>query len=140
MSLEVLNTSCPQAIGISVEFCSHIVRWFAHSPAISRVERAKDAVAHMGTSVWHHMISYSVITVFSIQVLSGITFTKLLGVLVLVFAKSQIFVVSQIMNQYQLPSIFTSLLEILFCNVYVNDCVWSSPWTSIPTSITLLYW
>ena len=43
----------PQAIGISVEFCSHIVRWFAHSPANSRVERAKDAVAHMGTSVWH---------------------------------------------------------------------------------------
>jgi len=40
-----------QAVGISVEFCSHIVRWFAHSPYHSRVERAKDAITHMGTSV-----------------------------------------------------------------------------------------
>ena len=40
-----------QAVGISVEFCSHIVRWFAHSPYHSRLERAKDAITHMGTSV-----------------------------------------------------------------------------------------
>ena len=95
----MINISCPQAIGISVEFCSHIVRWFAHSRADSRVERAKDAVAHMGTSVWHHMIfTYHIIRSCPMQVLSGITFTKLLGVLVLVFAKSQIFVVSHSVN------------------------------------------
>ena len=88
-----MSISYSKAIGISVEFCSHIVRWFAHSTADSRVERAKDAVAHMGTSVWHHMILI-IITSCPIQVLSGITFTKLLGVLVLAFAKSQIFVVS----------------------------------------------
>jgi len=45
------NVVCVQAVGISVEFCSHIVRWFAHSPYHSRVERANDALTHMGTSV-----------------------------------------------------------------------------------------
>ena len=42
-----------QTVGISVEFCSHIVRWFVHSTAYSRIERAKDAVVHMGTLVYH---------------------------------------------------------------------------------------
>ena len=42
------NVVCPQAVGISVEFCSHIVRWFVHSPHHSR---ANDAFVYMGTSV-----------------------------------------------------------------------------------------
>ncbi|XP_013397957.1 Niemann-Pick C1 protein isoform X2 [Lingula anatina] len=61
-------------VGISVEFCSHIVRAFAVSIRNSRVERAKDALAHMGSSV-----------------LSGITLTKLGGIIVLAFSKSQLF-------------------------------------------------
>ncbi|CAL1281499.1 unnamed protein product [Larinioides sclopetarius] len=61
------------AVGISVEFCSHLTRSFALSDKHSRIQRAQDALCEMGTSV-----------------LSGITLTDC-GILVLVFAKSQIF-------------------------------------------------
>lgn len=40
-----------QSCGISVEFCSHIVRAFSVSTKSSRVERAEEALAHMGSSV-----------------------------------------------------------------------------------------
>lgn len=40
-----------QSCGISVEFCSHIVRAFSISVKKSRVERAEEALAHMGSSV-----------------------------------------------------------------------------------------
>ena len=40
-----------QAIGISVEFCSHIARAFTVNRHVSRVERAKEALAKMGSSV-----------------------------------------------------------------------------------------
>ncbi|XP_055955668.1 NPC intracellular cholesterol transporter 1 [Patella vulgata] len=62
------------AVGISVEFCSHITRAFTVSTMPTRKERAKDALAHMGSSV-----------------LSGITLTKLGGIIVLAFSKSQLF-------------------------------------------------
>ncbi|XP_005097476.1 NPC intracellular cholesterol transporter 1 [Aplysia californica] len=62
------------AIGISVEFCSHIIRAFTVSVLPTRKERAKDALGHMGSSV-----------------LSGITLTKLGGIIVLGFSKSQLF-------------------------------------------------
>ncbi|XP_059177253.1 NPC intracellular cholesterol transporter 1-like isoform X2 [Physella acuta] len=62
------------AIGISVEFCSHIIRAFAISVLTTRKERAKDALSHMGSSV-----------------LSGITLTKLGGIIMLGFSKSQLF-------------------------------------------------
>ncbi|KAK3087273.1 hypothetical protein FSP39_003937, partial [Pinctada imbricata] len=62
------------AIGISVEFCAHIVRAFAVSLLPTKVERAKDALSTMGSSV-----------------LSGITLTKLGGIVVLAFSKSQLF-------------------------------------------------
>ncbi|XP_068736144.1 NPC intracellular cholesterol transporter 1-like isoform X1 [Montipora capricornis] len=62
------------AVGISVEFCSHIARAFAVNPHHCKIERAKEALAKMGSSV-----------------LSGITLTKFSGILVLYFSKSQIF-------------------------------------------------
>ncbi|GFU25408.1 NPC intracellular cholesterol transporter 1 [Nephila pilipes] len=62
------------AVGISVEFCSHIIRSFAFNPEGTKVDRARTAVAHMGSSV-----------------LSGITLTKFGGIVVLAFSKSQIF-------------------------------------------------
>ncbi|KAK8738118.1 hypothetical protein OTU49_004053 [Cherax quadricarinatus] len=62
------------AIGISVEFCSHVTHAFATSVKITRVERAREALANMGSSV-----------------LSGITLTKFVGIVVLGFAQSQIF-------------------------------------------------
>lgn len=86
-----------QSIGISVEFGAHLIRAFARAsdrdgdqlgqpisrqnalgvgePAdLSRAERARLALVHMGSSV-----------------LSGITLTKIGGVTVLAFAKSQLF-------------------------------------------------
>jgi len=62
------------AVGISVEFCAHIAREFAISVKGSRIKRAKFAVAHMGSSVF-----------------SGITLTKILGIIVLAFSHSQLF-------------------------------------------------
>jgi Niemann-Pick C1 protein len=64
------------AVGISVEFCSHITRAFAVEPGSDKIERAKTVVVNMGSSV-----------------LSGITLTKFSGILVLAFAKSQIFTI-----------------------------------------------
>lgn len=40
-----------QSCGISVEFCSHITRAFTVSAKGSRVERAEEALSHMGSSV-----------------------------------------------------------------------------------------
>ncbi|XP_056149784.1 NPC intracellular cholesterol transporter 1 [Lampris incognitus] len=70
VSLVNLVMSC----GISVEFCSHIVRAFSVSVKSTRVERAEEALAHMGSSVF-----------------SGITLTKFGGILILALSKSQIF-------------------------------------------------
>ncbi|KHN46869.1 Niemann-Pick C1 protein, partial [Glycine soja] len=63
------------SIGIAVEFCVHIVHAFTVSLG-DRSQRAKTALCTMGASVF-----------------SGITLTKLVGVLVLCFSTSQIFVV-----------------------------------------------
>jgi len=62
------------AVGISVEFCSHLVHSFSVSVKHSRLERAADALSKMGSSIF-----------------SGITLTKFGGIIVLYFAKSQIF-------------------------------------------------
>ena len=64
------------AVGISVEFCSHITRSFAVQLGTDKVERAQTALINMGSSV-----------------LSGITLTKFSGILVLAFAKSKIFTI-----------------------------------------------
>ena len=61
-------------MGISVEFCSHITRGYVKSEASTRVKRAEESLATMGSSV-----------------LSGITFTKFWGIAVLGFASSRIF-------------------------------------------------
>ncbi|XP_068212553.1 NPC intracellular cholesterol transporter 1-like [Palaemon carinicauda] len=62
------------AVGISVEFCSHITHAFAMSMRDTRLQRSYDAIITMGPSV-----------------LSGITFTKFGGIIVLAFAHSKIF-------------------------------------------------
>lgn len=62
------------SVGISVEFCSHIVRAFTISTKRTRLERAEDALAHVGSSV-----------------LSGITLTKAFGIIILAFSHSQLF-------------------------------------------------
>lgn len=62
------------AVGISVEFCSHLVHSFSISTENAREKRAADCLTKMGSSIF-----------------SGITLTKFVGILVLAFAKSQIF-------------------------------------------------
>ncbi|XP_012153850.1 Niemann-Pick type C-1a isoform X6 [Megachile rotundata] len=62
------------AVGIAVEFCSHLVHSFSVSVKPTRVERVADALTNMGSSIF-----------------SGITLTKFGGIVVLGFAKSQIF-------------------------------------------------
>lgn len=62
------------SVGISVEFCSHLVHSFSVSMEEKRIHRAADAVVKMGSSIF-----------------SGITLTKFAGILVLGLAKSQIF-------------------------------------------------
>ncbi|XP_027329526.1 NPC intracellular cholesterol transporter 1 isoform X3 [Abrus precatorius] len=63
------------SIGIAVEFCVHIAHAFMVSSG-DRSQRAKTALCTMGASVF-----------------SGITITKLVGVLVLCFSTSELFVV-----------------------------------------------
>ena len=57
-----------------MEFCAHTAREFAISDNGDRIDRAKYAIAHMGSSVF-----------------SGITLTKILGIVVLAFSHSQLF-------------------------------------------------
>ncbi|XP_035022028.2 NPC1-like intracellular cholesterol transporter 1 [Hippoglossus stenolepis] len=61
------------AVGISVEFVSHMTRSFALSTKPSHVERAMEATANMGSAV-----------------VAGVAMTNLPGILVLAFAKAQL--------------------------------------------------
>ncbi|MBN3319307.1 NPCL1 protein, partial [Atractosteus spatula] len=61
------------AVGISVEFVSHLTRTFAISTKTTRVERAKEATANMGSAVF-----------------AGVAMTNLPGIVVLAFAKAQL--------------------------------------------------
>ncbi|XP_067461421.1 NPC1-like intracellular cholesterol transporter 1 [Thunnus thynnus] len=61
------------AVGISVEFVSHMTRSFAVSTKATRVERAMEATANMGSAVF-----------------AGVAMTNLPGILVLAFAKAQL--------------------------------------------------
>jgi Niemann-Pick C1 protein len=61
-------------VGISVEFCSHMTRAYSVNIGADRVERSRNVLTSMGSSV-----------------LSGITLTKFGGIVVLAFAKSRIF-------------------------------------------------
>ncbi|KAI1900901.1 hypothetical protein AGOR_G00054610 [Albula goreensis] len=61
------------AVGISVEFVSHLTRSFALSTLPTHVERAKEAVVNMGSAVF-----------------TGVAMTNLPGIVVLAFAKAQL--------------------------------------------------
>ncbi|XP_062027066.1 uncharacterized protein LOC133743216 [Rosa rugosa] len=63
------------AVGISVEFCVHMTHAFSVSTG-DRDQRTKEALGTMGASVF-----------------SGITLTKLVGVIVLCFSRTEVFVV-----------------------------------------------
>ncbi|XP_033015105.1 NPC1-like intracellular cholesterol transporter 1 [Lacerta agilis] len=61
------------AVGISVEFVSHITRSFAISTKPTKVERAREATVNMGSAVF-----------------AGVAMTNLPGIVVLAFAKAQL--------------------------------------------------
>ncbi|XP_078421849.1 NPC1-like intracellular cholesterol transporter 1 [Cetorhinus maximus] len=61
------------AVGMSVEFVSHLTRSFAVSTKSNKVERAKEATATMGSAVF-----------------AGVAMTNLPGIIVLYFAQSQL--------------------------------------------------
>ncbi|XP_069773730.1 NPC1-like intracellular cholesterol transporter 1 [Narcine bancroftii] len=61
------------AVGMSVEFVSHLTRSFAVSTKENKVERAKEATVTMGSAVF-----------------AGVALTNLPGVIVLYFAKAQL--------------------------------------------------
>ncbi|KAJ6773410.1 PATCHED FAMILY PROTEIN [Salix purpurea] len=63
------------SVGIGVEFCVHITHAFSVSCG-DRDQRVRDALGTMGASVF-----------------SGITLTKLVGVIVLCFSRTEVFVV-----------------------------------------------
>ena len=61
-------------VGITVEFCSHLIRHFVQAEMAGRYERARHSLEEMGSSVF-----------------SGITLTKLGGIIVLGFSTSRLF-------------------------------------------------
>jgi len=83
------------SVGISLEFCAHISRDFVLSTQRSRLKRAEHALADMGSSVNSFILTlkYSnfVDFIFYSQVFSGITLTKIGGIVVLGFSHSQLF-------------------------------------------------
>ncbi|KAA8909648.1 sterol-sensing domain of SREBP cleavage-activation-domain-containing protein [Sphaerosporella brunnea] len=71
-------------VGIGVEFCAHIARAFMF-PAASGIERAKVKFRGRDARAWSALVNVGG------SVFSGITITKLIGVIVLAFTRSKIF-------------------------------------------------
>lgn len=98
----------PQAVGISVEFVSHLTCAFAHSTKPNRVERAAEATVTMGSKVGAarprghpgvlpvtHGCGEGTtrprrLTLWWPQVVAGVAMTNLPGIVVLAFAKAQL--------------------------------------------------
>ncbi|CAL9782679.1 unnamed protein product [Musa acuminata subsp. burmannicoides] len=91
------------SIGIAVEFCVHVMHAFLVNSG-DRGSRTKVAVSTMGASVF-----------------SGITLTKLVGVIVLRFSKSEVFVV-YFFQMYMALVIIGFLHGLVFLPVILSIC------------------
>jgi Niemann-Pick C1 protein len=108
----VSATNICVSIGISVEFCVHIARAFSVASG-SRVRRARRALGSMGASVF-----------------TGIATTKFLGVIVLAFSPSLIFVI-YFFRIYLLIVVLATLHGLMFLPValsYVGAVHEPMPW------------
>jgi Niemann-Pick C1 protein len=123
------------SLGIAVEFCAHVARAFMSAGSglpvdyrasqKERDERAWTALVDVGPSVSFCHFS-SIHGLCTVQVLSGITFTKLIGMSVLALTRSRLLEASCL-----IASLLTWLipeLGLLLPNVAYVNFVWCSAW------------
>lgn len=101
-------------VGLGVEFCTHIARSFTF-PSRSIMERAQTKFRGRDSRAWSALVSVGG------SVFSGITITKLLGVIVLAFTRSKIFEIYYFRIWLALV-IFAGLHALVFLPVALSIC------------------